>query len=77
MLKNWMPLTTNIQKSDSIFRAVNSCDANERSSILLKSGSFDYAQEMLVTDSGTSGVYLPETTQPSAWRELSHRAACS
>lgn len=61
-----MPLTTTIQKSDLTFRAVNSVNTNERSSILLKSGSFDYAQEMLVTDSGTSGVPSRDHTDTSA-----------
>lgn len=65
-LKNWMPLTTSIQKSDLVFRAVNSFNANERSSILLKSGSFDYTQEMLVPDSGTSGVPSWDHTATSA-----------
>lgn len=79
-LTNWMPLTTSIQNSDMIFKAVNSCDANKRSSILLKSGGFDYAQEMPVPNGGTSGVSLPEITQRPQqrdWRELSHHATCS
>jgi len=39
-----------------ILRAVNSSDAKEGSSTLLKSGGFGYAQDTLVTGSGTSGA---------------------
>lgn len=69
--KNWMPRTSSIQKTDSIFRAVNSCDANKRSLIPLKSSSVDNAPEMLVTPS------CGHRHQPRAWRGLSHKAAGS
>lgn len=63
MLKTWMPLTTNTQRSDSIFRAVKSFNANNRGSMLLKSASFDYTRNAGCRLRPSGGV-PSELTQP-------------